>query len=119
MPIEQAQLFFNRRKDVYDKIDLRVPEPMNTDPAERAVQALRRSNYKLPTQKLEGPTREAYFGALNTERSMMMIIMLILIMITSLNIITGVVMLVKNKTRDIAISPHRRNLSRIGYARCS
>ena len=31
------------------------------------------------------------------------IIMLILIMITALNIITGVVMLVKNKTRDIAI----------------
>lgn len=34
---------------------------------------------------------------------MMMIIMLILIVITSLNIITGVVMLVKNKTSDIAI----------------
>ncbi|NQY13028.1 MAG: lipoprotein-releasing ABC transporter permease subunit [Henriciella sp.] len=99
MPIEQAQLFFNRR-GVYDKIDLRVPEPMNTDPAERAVQAT--IEYKLPTQSWK-VQREAYFGALNTERSMMMIIMLILIMITSLNIITGVVMLVKNKTRDIAI----------------
>jgi lipoprotein-releasing system permease protein len=99
MPIEQAQLFFNRR-GVYDKIDLRVPEPMNTEPAERAVQAT--IEYKLPTQSWK-VQREAYFGALNTERSMMMIIMLILIMITSLNIITGVVMLVKNKTRDIAI----------------
>lgn len=99
MPIEQAQLFFNRR-GVYDKIDLRVPEPMDTDPAERAVQAA--IEYKFPTQSWK-VQREAYFGALNTERSMMMIIMLILIMITSLNIITGVVMLVKNKTRDIAI----------------
>jgi lipoprotein-releasing system permease protein len=34
---------------------------------------------------------------------MMRVIMLILITITALNIITGVVMLVKNKTRDIAI----------------
>lgn len=99
MPIEQAQLFFGR-KGLYDKIDLRVPEPMDTDPAEQAVQAA--IEYKFPTQSWK-VQREAYFGALNTERSMMMIIMLILIMITSLNIITGVVMLVKNKTRDIAI----------------
>ena len=99
MPVEQAQLFFGR-KGVYDKLDLRVPEPMNTDPAESAVQ--RAINYRFPTQSWK-VQREAYFNALNTERSMMMIIMLILIMITSLNIITGVVMLVKNKTSDIAI----------------
>ena len=47
--------------------------------------------------------RASYFNALNVERGMMRIIMLILITITALNIITGVVMLVKNKTRDIAI----------------
>ena len=99
MPIEQAQLFFGR-KDVYDKIDLRLPDPMLTDGAEAAVQQA--LDYRLPTQSWK-VQREAYFSALNTERSMMMIIMLILIMITSLNIITGVVMLVKNKTSDIAI----------------
>ncbi len=99
MPVEQAQLFFGR-KGVYDKIDLRVPDPMDTDPAETEVQ--KQLGYKFNTQSWK-VQREAYFGALNTERSMMMIIMLILIMITSLNIITGVVMLVKNKTRDIAI----------------
>ncbi len=99
MPIEQAQLFFGR-KGVYDKIDLRLPEPMNTETAEAAVQ--RAIDYRFPTQSWK-VQREAYFNALNTERSMMMIIMLILIVITSLNIITGVVMLVKNKTSDIAI----------------
>ncbi|MEM7328990.1 MAG: lipoprotein-releasing ABC transporter permease subunit [Pseudomonadota bacterium] len=99
MPIEQAQLFLGRR-GVYDKIDLRLPDAMQTETAERAVQAA--IEYQFPTQSWK-VQREAYFGALNTERSMMMIIMLILIVITSLNIITGVVMLVKNKTRDIAI----------------
>jgi lipoprotein-releasing system permease protein len=99
MPLEQAQLFFGR-KGVYDKIDLRLPEPMNTELAEAAVQ--RAIDYQFPTQSWK-VQREAYFNALNTERSMMMIIMLILIVITSLNIITGVVMLVKNKTSDIAI----------------
>lgn len=99
MPIEQAQLFFGR-KDVYDKIDLRLPDAMATERAEAAVQ--QQLDYRFPTQSWK-VQREAYFSALNTERSMMMIIMLILIMITSLNIITGVVMLVKNKTSDIAI----------------
>ena len=99
MPIEQAQLFFGR-KDVYDKIDLRLPDAMVTDAAEAKVQE--QLGYRFPTQSWK-VQREAYFSALNTERSMMMIIMLILIMITSLNIITGVVMLVKNKTSDIAI----------------
>lgn len=99
MPIEQAQLFLGRR-GVYDKIDLRLPDPMVTDEAEGKVQE--QLGYRFPTQSWK-VQREAYFSALNTERSMMMIIMLILIMITSLNIITGVVMLVKNKTSDIAI----------------
>lgn len=99
MPMKQAQLFFGR-KSVYDKIDLRLPDAMNTDPAEAAVQ--RTLQYRFPTQSWK-VQREQYFNALNTERSMMMIIMLILIVITSLNIITGVVMLVKNKTSDIAI----------------
>ncbi|MCR9269509.1 MAG: lipoprotein-releasing ABC transporter permease subunit [Hyphomonadaceae bacterium] len=99
MPVQQAQLFFSR-KGLYDKLDLRLPDAMVTAPAEAAVQ--RALNYELPTQTWK-VQREAYFNALNTERSMMMIIMLILIMITSLNIITGVVMLVKNKTSDIAI----------------
>jgi len=48
-------------------------------------------------------SRAQYLNALNVERSLMRIVMLVLITITSLNIITGVVMLVKNKTRDIAI----------------
>ncbi|MBR9834648.1 MAG: lipoprotein-releasing ABC transporter permease subunit [Alphaproteobacteria bacterium] len=99
MPSEQAQLFFSK-SNTYDLIDVRVREPMETEGVERAI--LEHTGYQFPTYswKLE---KEAYFGALNTERGMMMIIMLILIVITSLNIITGVVMLVKNKTRDIAI----------------
>ena len=99
MPAEQAQLFFSK-VGRYDKIDVRVPDALDTEPAEQAIRNL--SGFQLPTQSWK-VQREAYFSALNTERSMMMIIMLILIMITSLNIITGVVMLVKNKTRDIAI----------------
>ncbi len=99
MPMQQSQLFFGKRGQ-YDLIDIRIPDPMITDPAVEAVNELTGYQYAAYDWKIE---KAAYFGALNTERGMMMIIMLILIVITSLNIITGVVMLVKNKTRDIAI----------------
>ena len=89
MPMRQAQLFFGK-SDKYDILNVTVREAVVTAPTINAINDWKRE-------------RQQYFDALNTERSMMMIIMLILVVITSLNIITGVVMLVKNKTRDIAI----------------
>ncbi len=99
MPMQQSQLFFGKSGN-YDLLDIRVEDPMITEPAVKSVNEATGYQYAVYDWKVE---KEAYFGALNTERGMMMIIMLILIVITSLNIITGVVMLVKNKTRDIAI----------------
>jgi lipoprotein-releasing system permease protein len=44
-----------------------------------------------------------YVTALVVERNVMRLILFIVVVITALNIITGVLMLVKNKARDIAI----------------
>jgi len=45
----------------------------------------------------------SFWGALKVERNVMRLILGLLIIIAALNIISGLVMLVKNKTRDIAI----------------
>jgi lipoprotein-releasing system permease protein len=45
----------------------------------------------------------AYFGALQVERNVMRMIFLFIVALAALNIISGLVMLVKNKGRDIAI----------------
>ncbi len=99
MPMAQAQLFFNKKGE-YDFIDVRVSDPMNVAPAREEINEL--TGYQFAVDDWQRK-RANYLGALNAERSMMRVIMLILITITALNIITGVVMLVKNKTRDIAI----------------
>ncbi|MDJ0920873.1 MAG: lipoprotein-releasing ABC transporter permease subunit [Henriciella sp.] len=99
MPIDQAQLFFNKR-DEYEFLDVRIEEPENTLPTMQDIAEATGNQFIIDDWKRQ---RAAYLGALNTERGMMRVIMLILITITALNIITGVVMLVKNKTRDIAI----------------
>ncbi|HEY2357673.1 MAG TPA: lipoprotein-releasing ABC transporter permease subunit [Phenylobacterium sp.] len=99
MPLEQAQLFFGR-EDTVDAIEIRVANP------DRAVQL------KAPITRAAGPTalvadwtqRDAsYWGALKVERNVMRLILMLLVVIAALNIISSLVMLVKNKGRDIAI----------------
>ena len=99
MPMPQAQLFFNF-DDGYEFIDVRLDDPMKTREARETIRQLIGPRFIMDDWQRQ---RAAYLGALNAERGMMRVIMLILITITALNIITGVVMLVKNKTRDIAI----------------
>ncbi|MEL6324484.1 MAG: ABC transporter permease [Pseudomonadota bacterium] len=99
MPFEQAQLFFNEREQV-QRLDVRLDDIYQSK--EMMTEILRR--LPLPASLDDWQQRNGSFlGALRTERGVMRLIMLILITITALNIITGVVMLVKNKTRDIAI----------------
>ena len=99
MPMEQAQLFFNKRNQ-YELLDMRVEDPMKSEETVSDVNEALGFQFYVEDWKRQ---RAAYFNALNVERGMMRVIMLILITITALNIITGVVMLVKNKSRDIAI----------------
>ncbi|MEM7768522.1 MAG: lipoprotein-releasing ABC transporter permease subunit [Pseudomonadota bacterium] len=109
MPLEQGQVFFKKR-DQYEFIDIRLDDPEETAAAMASIrERIDGFLYMFDWQSQRG----AYLGALNLERSMMRLVMLVLITITALNIITGVVMLVKNKTRDIAI------LRTIGASRAS
>ena len=99
MPLEQGQLFFGR-DDRVDMIHVRLDEP---DLA---------ASYVAPLQRIAGPDASvfdytqldpAFYNALQFERSAMRLVMTIVIAIAALNIISGLVMLVKNKSRDIAI----------------
>ena len=99
MPLEQAQLFYGKEA-VWDVIELKIEQPDR-------VEALR-----LPVQRAAGQTGlvsdwrdrlAAFWGALKVERVAMSIILGLVVAIAALNIISGIVMLVKNKTKDIAI----------------
>ena len=99
MPLEQAQLFFGK-EGVWDVIEMKVADP-------DAV-----AQYLEPVRRAVGPGnvvsdwRErlaAFWGALKVERVAMSIILGLVVAIAAMNIISGIVMLVKNKGRDIAI----------------
>ncbi|MDB5431941.1 MAG: lipoprotein-releasing transporter permease subunit [Caulobacter sp.] len=99
MPLEQAQLFFGRDNAV-DVIEVKVKDPDKAPAMSAAVQAAAGSGSRVLdwTQK-----NQSFFNALQVERSAMRLILMLLVVVAALNIVSGLVMLVKNKGRDIAI----------------
>lgn len=98
LPLEEAQWFFGRGEGV-DVLEVRVRDP---ERSQTQTDALRQALPYLPINDWRDNNRE-YFTALVVERNAMRFILMIVVAIAALNIISGLVMLVKNKARDVAI----------------
>ena len=104
LPLSEAQKFF-RLRDAAAAIEVMVDRPDDiaadmTDPLSRAIRAeAGPTNYLWNWKRANG----AFLQALDVERVMMFLILSLLVVIAALNIISGLVMLVKNKGRDIGI----------------
>jgi lipoprotein-releasing system permease protein len=99
MPLEQAQILFSRG-DGADELEIRIRN------ADRTVPAMMELRSRLGPDVLIYDWRAKSQGladALVVERNVMRLILMILVAIAALNIVTGLIMLVKNKSRDIAI----------------
>jgi lipoprotein-releasing system permease protein len=99
MPLEQAALFFNRPPGG-DYIDVRIENPDDPDPVKERIREIAPENTLVFDWRRQN---EAFWNALQVERVAMRLILMIIVLIAAMNIISGLVMLVKNKTRDIAI----------------
>lgn len=97
LPIDQASLFFNYDES-YPLVAVRTVDPSEVERVARAMQAKGVGN-TTTWKEING----TFVTALEVERNLMRLIMFIVVTITALNIITGVLMLVKNKARDVAI----------------
>lgn len=99
LPLNQAQLFFDR-EDEWDMVEIKVQNPY--DITAWRGQLLQAAGDKALFQDWT-QTNGSLWGALQVERAAMGFILFFIVIIASLNIISGVVMLVKNKARDVAI----------------
>lgn len=99
MPLEQAQVMFGKG-DGADELEIRVRDP------DRTMQVMTDLRSRLGPDAFIYDWRAKSQGlsdALVVERNVMRLILMILVAIAALNVITGLIMLVKNKSRDIAI----------------
>jgi lipoprotein-releasing system permease protein len=99
MPLKEAQIYFDRDEEA-SVIELTIDDP---EQAERVSQLaidvagrpIITSDWKIRNQ--------TFVGALEVERNVMFIILMLIVMVAALNIISGLIMLVRSKSRDIAI----------------
>ena len=99
MPFRIAQEYFGM-DNLADEIEVLVNQP---DQIEKIVEEI---SSRIDGEFLFWTWKEAsgnYLRALEIEDNVMFVIMSILVLIATMNIISGLVMLVKNKSRDIAI----------------
>ncbi|MCB1338297.1 MAG: lipoprotein-releasing ABC transporter permease subunit [Maritimibacter sp.] len=99
LPFDEAQRFFNAEGRA-DEIEVMVEEP---ERVEYMLPALVGAVGGEATTWTWKDSAGAFLRALEMEDNVMFVILSILVLIASMNIISGLVMLVKNKGRDIGI----------------
>jgi lipoprotein-releasing system permease protein len=99
MPLEAAQTFF-RLPDAVSKIEVMIDKPDNSFAIARELRKKRMKGvYLVEWQR----TNASFFNALQVERNVMFLILALIILVAAFNIISSLIMLVKDKGRDIAI----------------
>lgn len=99
MPLAEAQLYFNHDERV-SSIDIYTKEPDDIEAIRQQV----RDTLNRPMHITDWRTRNTvFFSALQVERNLMFIILTMIVLVAALNIISGLVMLVKEKGGDIAV----------------
>ncbi|MES0809086.1 lipoprotein-releasing ABC transporter permease subunit [Roseibium sp. SCPC15] len=99
MPLEEAQAYFNMDTKATG-IEVYVVDPDNVG----VVTAALEEAAERPTFVTDWRQRNVtFFSALEVERNVMFIILTLIVLVAALNIISGLIMLVKDKGRDIAI----------------
>ncbi|MBU3001059.1 lipoprotein-releasing ABC transporter permease subunit [Roseovarius nubinhibens] len=99
LPFAEAQEFFNR-EGVADELEVMVSEPDDVDAITEALIAAAGERALLWTWR---DASKSFLDALDIEDRVMFVILSILVLIAAMNITSGLIMLVKNKGRDIGI----------------
>ena len=99
MPMLEAQRYFSKGPQV-DVIEVVIDHPENVDRHVAAMKAALGDDYNFVSWKQRNQT---FFTVLEVERTVMFIILSLIVLVAALNIISGTMMLVKDKSRDIAI----------------
>jgi len=99
MPLSEAQLYFNS-PDKAQAIEVYVDDPDQV----AGLRDLIEEAAGRPVYSTDWRMRNVtFFNALQVERNVMFTILALIVLVAALNIISGLIMLVKDKSRDIAI----------------
>jgi lipoprotein-releasing system permease protein len=107
MPLTEAQAYFNRVKGegANETADVSAIEVFTTNPDK--IDTFRKTVTEAagrPVFLVDWRQRNStFFNALQVERNVMFLILTMIVLVAALNIVSGLIMLVKDKGQDIAI----------------
>jgi lipoprotein-releasing system permease protein len=100
LPLSAAQVFF-RKPDAVTQIEVKVKNPDAVGVIDRAIE------HALPGHPLRiidwTQANDSFFAAVTVERNVMFLILTLIILVAAFNIISSLIMMVKDKTGDIAV----------------
>jgi len=108
MPFENANSLFEI-SDMDIDLEIFLNKPDKVQLIKQNVQKIFSNHYVYTWEDLN----KSFFGALKVERNVMFIILTLIIIVAAFNIISGLTILVKNKTKEIAI------LRTLGFSKTS
>ncbi|HEX6980525.1 MAG TPA: lipoprotein-releasing ABC transporter permease subunit [Alphaproteobacteria bacterium] len=99
LPLQAAQLFF-RLGDGVSGIELMVQDPDRLRDMRRTVAEALGPGFRIFDWQ---QANSSFFNALQVERNVMFLILTLIILVAAFNIVSSLIMLVKDKSKDIAI----------------
>ena len=99
MPLETAQSYFGL-KNAVSVIDVTLKDEKDL----KKMRTMLEKSVSLDAYVYDWKqTNAAFFNAIDVERNVMFLILTLIILVAAFNIITGLIMLVKDKSRDVAV----------------
>jgi lipoprotein-releasing system permease protein len=99
MPLSEAQLYFNS-PDAAQAVEVYLDNPDEVGQLRPTVEEAANRPVFTTDWRMRNVT---FFNALQVERNVMFLILALIVLVAALNIISGLIMLVKDKVHDIAI----------------
>ena len=99
LPLEAAQLFFQQR-DAITQIEVFVRDPTRVGAVMRDI----RERAGVPVQVISwADANSSFFNAVQVQRNVLFLILTLIIIVAAFNIISSLIMMVKDKGKDIAV----------------
>ena len=99
MPLEAAQKYFGLKNSA-TVIDVRLKNDNDLPQIRQLIEkSVSLDAYVYDWKQ----SNSAFFNAIDVERNVMFLILMLIILVAAFNIITGLIMLVKDKSRDVAV----------------
>ncbi len=100
LPIEAAQIFF-QKPGAATQIEVSVDDP---DRVPEIARGIRAALSGVPISVVDWQqNNNSFFAAVQVEQNVMFLILMLIILVAAFNVISSLIMMVKDKTRDIAV----------------